>query len=204
MVSTTIYLIRHGDVDNPKKVFYGRTIKVELTDKGREQIRNLAEKLLAKGEHIVCIYTSPMKRALESATVFSKAYNDLPIVQEESFTEVDIPALVGKPNSLRGKMHSEGKDEYTGEFVKQGSESAAHITERMINAFRRIVTSHKGEVVVIVSHGDPIRYLTFRVKNSSARIPLMGDLVKSDYTRKGEGWKIKVNSDGIIEEFKRI
>jgi len=44
---TTIRLIRHGDVYNPKQIIYGRAVDVPLTEKGKQQLTFLG-KILKK------------------------------------------------------------------------------------------------------------------------------------------------------------
>ena len=46
---TTIHLMRHGEVDNPDGVLYGRLPGYHLTDLGRQMAQMSAEYLFEKG-----------------------------------------------------------------------------------------------------------------------------------------------------------
>ncbi len=40
---TTIFLIRHGEVDNPEDIIYGRLPNYRLSEKGEIQVKKTAE-----------------------------------------------------------------------------------------------------------------------------------------------------------------
>ncbi len=61
-----IYATRHGQTDWNKADKICGITDVELTDKGREQAKELAEKCAAKGD-IDIIICSPLKRARDTA-----------------------------------------------------------------------------------------------------------------------------------------
>ena len=65
---TTVYLARHGESDwNAAKRFQGHSDR-PLTELGRQQSKALADKLAAVAE-LSAIYTSPLRRALDTAAV---------------------------------------------------------------------------------------------------------------------------------------
>lgn len=66
---TTIILVRHGDTDwNVEEVFRGRA-DIELNETGIEQARLLAKYL--ESVPIEAVYSSPLKRALETARIIA-------------------------------------------------------------------------------------------------------------------------------------
>lgn len=201
---TTIYLIRHGEIDNPRKVFYGRILDLHLNEEGRSRIRKLAQKLKNDNTKIHSIYTSPLARSVESAQIIAEIFDNVPILEEKDLTEVDIPALVGHSASERGEIHAKGIDEYSGKFVERGNESRKQIAERMLRVFHKIRKQNKGKVIVAVSHGDPIRFLLFRLESLDKPIPSMSELKNSDYLKRGEGWRLVVDEEGSISERKLI
>lgn len=121
---TTVFLIRHGEIDNPEKVFYGRTINLALNAEGKNQIKTVAQKIKDKGFQIKKIYSSPLKRTLESSKIIAQVFKLSPkdIIIEEDLIEVDVPALVGKKIALKDKIYARGADEYDEEFIKLGNE----------------------------------------------------------------------------------
>lgn len=64
---TRISFVRHGTVDNPRDVFYGRLPGFVLSVEGDRQARAAAEAL--RHEPIAAIYTSPMRRARQTADI---------------------------------------------------------------------------------------------------------------------------------------
>ena len=64
---TTIHVMRHGEVDNPRGLLYGRLPGFGLTPLGHDMARTVAEHLLAEGRDITTVIASPLKRAQQSA-----------------------------------------------------------------------------------------------------------------------------------------
>ena len=85
----TIYLARHGKPDFPdgEKRCIGRT-DLPLGEEGRGQIRALAGSL-SRAE-IECIYTSPLRRCVESAQILSGGR--IPVRVVPGMEEIDMGA----------------------------------------------------------------------------------------------------------------
>ncbi len=99
---TEIIIARHGQTEwNVGEVFRGR-IDIELDETGGEQAKLLAEYL--SGRKIDAIYSSPLKRALETAETIA-SYHQL---------EVEIaPGLIDfNYGEWQGLPHQEVKDRY--------------------------------------------------------------------------------------------
>lgn len=195
---TTIFFIRHGEVNNPKNIFYGRSFNLHLNELGIKKVEKLAKRMKLEGQKIDVIYVSPLIRSQETAKIIAKIFNNLPIWEIEELTDVDIPALVGHSLKERDEIHKKGVDEYFGEFVKKGNESRNDIARRMLKAFNKIYSKHKGENILVISHGDPLRFLFFSLTNPGKQLPSVGELKKSYYPQKGEGWKMVIGKTGKI------
>lgn len=82
-----IYLIRHGETDYNKKRWLQGRCDIELNDYGRELARLTAEGL--KDVSFDIVYTSPLKRAKETAEIIigsrSVTWIEEPRIQEISF-----------------------------------------------------------------------------------------------------------------------
>lgn len=200
MINTTIYFIRHGEIDNPQQVMYGRSIDFHLTEEGRQQTRTMAEQLNSAGIKLEKICTSPLNRTVESANIMAAVFNNAPILKEEDLTDVYIPALVGHPQREREEIHARGQDEYSGEFLRKGNESREEVAERMLKIVEQIRRENAGRTVAVLSHGDPLRFLLFCLENPDKPIPPMGELLQSYYPQKGEGWKMVFDKNGKIIE----
>lgn len=197
-LTTTVYFIRHGEIDNPREVFYGRSLDLQLTDIGKDQIRRLAQEIKRKGIVVNAIYASPLRRAVQSAQIIGGVFNNPPLFKEQDLIDVDIPALVGHPVAEREQIHMQGTDEYDEEFVEKGNESRNHIVERMMKVVKRVREENQGKTILIISHGDPLRLLLFGITYSDQIPPSMGELRRSYYPEKGGGWRMVFNKEGNI------
>lgn len=166
----------------------------------RVQIKSLSEKIREAGFKIEKIYTSPLDRALESSQIISEVFNlsSQDIVIDDNLADVDIPAIAGKPLSIRDEIHNTGIDEYSGEYVDLGNEPRDEIVERMKKGFSRVVSESAGKQVAFVSHGDPIQFLLFTLRKPDEAVPSMNLLVDTDYPPKGSAVRITVDDSGEI------
>jgi broad specificity phosphatase PhoE len=64
-VNATVHLVRHGEVENPQGVLYGRIPGYHLSESGRVMAKAAADFLA--GRDIVVLRSSPLERALETA-----------------------------------------------------------------------------------------------------------------------------------------
>ncbi len=62
---TTVHLVRHGEVFNPKGVLYGRLPDYHLSDRGQAMAQMVADHLA--GRDIALVTSSPLERAQETA-----------------------------------------------------------------------------------------------------------------------------------------
>lgn len=76
-----LYLVRHGETDwNIESKIQGQT-DIALNEKGRQQAKELAEKLKGERYQIKKIYTSGKQRAKETAGIIGEALETEPVVQ---------------------------------------------------------------------------------------------------------------------------
>lgn len=65
MTTTTVHLVRHGEVHNPERILYGRLPGYRLSDRG-QQMASLVGEHLAESD-IALVRSSPMLRAQQTA-----------------------------------------------------------------------------------------------------------------------------------------
>jgi broad specificity phosphatase PhoE len=152
---TTIYLARHGESDwNAANRFQGHSDR-PLTDLGREQAQALGG--LVAAENVEAIYSSPLKRALETARIVA-VRSGLEVVEDEDLREVDTGSWSGLSRAEVQERFPEGFDRWTsGGAGWEDGESYEEMAERVLAAVNRIAGAHPGGRVLIVSHGGPIR-----------------------------------------------
>ena len=89
---TTLILARHGETDwNRENRFQGHA-DPPLNDLGREQSAELAARLA--GEGIARVYTSPLRRASETAEIVARELG-LEVEHLEGLREIDVGAWSG-------------------------------------------------------------------------------------------------------------
>ena len=74
-MKTEIFLIRHGDPDNPEKIIYDGTIS--LSKFGKEKMRKFGGMLRAMNVIPNAVISSPFLRTMQSAEEIMKNYLDL-------------------------------------------------------------------------------------------------------------------------------
>ena len=153
---TTIALVRHGETDwNRDRRFQGHA-DVPLNSAGREQVRELADRLA--GESFSVVYTSPLRRASESAELIA-ARLGVDVRPSEALKEVDVGAWSGLT------VH-EIEDRYPEGFARwvewrcagwSDGETYEQLGLRVVAGLREIAVKHAGEQILAVTHGGPIR-----------------------------------------------
>ncbi len=81
---TVVHVVRHGEVDNPEKVLYGRLPGYHLSELG-QQMADRAAKVLSNYD-IAKVYSSPLERAQETAAPISAALS-LPVTLDDRLIE---------------------------------------------------------------------------------------------------------------------
>ena len=153
---TTVWLARHGESDwNAAKRFQGRSDR-PLTPLGRQQAKALASEL-ASSSSLSVIYTSPLRRALETAAVVGEQLGLEP-VPDDDLREVDVGSWTGLSRAEVEARYPDAFERWLdgGEGWDDG-ESYAEMSARVLAALVRISGSHPGHELLVVSHGGPIR-----------------------------------------------
>jgi broad specificity phosphatase PhoE len=155
---TTVYLARHGESDwNAANRFQGHSDR-PLTARGRLQAEALAAEL-AEVAALSAIYSSPLRRALETAAVVG-ARTGLEPVAMEDLREVDVGAWTGLSRSeVELRFPEEFRRWLDGGEGWADGESYQEMSSRVLSALFRIANAHPRDEVLVVSHGGPIRAL---------------------------------------------
>ena len=136
---TTILLVRHGEtVDNARQIMQGQT-QGDLNEKGREQARQVAERLSA--EPVDAVVASDLRRAIQTAEIIAAPHN-LVVKTTELLRERDWGSFTGRyiPD-LRG------------ETWPDDIESEEALLHRALAFLQYITTTYPDKRVVAVGHG---------------------------------------------------
>jgi broad specificity phosphatase PhoE len=159
VTETTILLLRHGQTTaNVEGVFRGR-LDLELDDTGRLQAEALAGAVAERGA--TAVYTSPMKRAMQTAEPIAQRLGVKPFVSE-ALIDVDF-------GEWEGKHHTKVAEEYPeiyatwavrpADVTFPGGESLELVRERVVRGLDEIVHRYEGNTVALVTHRVPCRVL---------------------------------------------
>lgn len=150
--------LRHGQArNNVERILAGRTTGYPLTDLGRKQAQNIADFL--KPFSISAIYSSPVERAKQTATIVAKNLG-LDYEVDERLTEIDMGNLSGMPYEEMFEKHGNiFLKFYEGHPVieENGIETFASIKKRVIDLVEHSSKKHSEEDVLFVTHMDPIK-----------------------------------------------
>lgn len=189
-----IILVRHGEINNPDKIFYGQNIDLRLNKSGKVQIEKLAHKIAGLGISIDKIHASNLHRAQESAQILAGVLHK-EIEIHSQLADVYIPALAGKPLRFRYEIHDTGTDEYSEEWVKKGNESRSQVLARMLSKFKELLHNSKASPV-LVSHGDPLSILLYSLIENQNEVPPIRVVINKGYViKRGHGLLLKYDDD---------
>jgi broad specificity phosphatase PhoE len=146
---TTILLVRHGETDwNLQQRWQGHTDTL-LNDTGREQARALGEEL--EHEPIDAVFSSDLMRAHETARLVADPRG------------LDVTALHDLRERHFGSIEGLTTDEVFARYPDfndlpaTDGETREQMSERVVEALRRIAETHPESNVLVVSHGGPLR-----------------------------------------------
>jgi len=156
---TRLLFVRHGqDLDNSRGLINGRR-DTPLSEVGRTQAVRVAEQLRPEG--INCVYSSPLQRATQTASIIAERLGVAEIDVESDLIERDYGVLTGRPvadiplhasnifvlNDFRYVIDSPGVEDYTRLWTRAG------------DALRRIQHRHAGQRVLVVAHNEVIKMM---------------------------------------------
>lgn len=151
-----ILLIRHGETTGDVEDRYGGSYDDPLTEKGRGQLHETAQRLV--GIKVDKLYSSTLIRARESANIINDVLK----------TEIEpLDGLRERNYGVLGGLTKQEALERYPEAVELHKDSAntdpngepqTSFTERVVKTFKSIL-DQKHDAVAIVSHGGPIKVM---------------------------------------------
>ncbi len=146
------YLVRHGETDwNREQVFRGR-VDVPLNDLGRQQAQAVAKKL--SEADLTAVYTSPLKRAGETADIVARLCG-LQAVVENGFIDMNF-------GEWQGLTHGDVQTQFPEAYRRwqqspesasiPGAESLRAVQERAVSALDKLAERFPDAAVCVVGH----------------------------------------------------
>ncbi|XWS41948.1 hypothetical protein CRYUN_Cryun17cG0126100 [Craigia yunnanensis] len=189
-----IVVVRHGETEwNADGRIQGH-LDVELNEAGRQQAASVAERL-SKEPRISVVYSSDLKRALVTAETIAARCGGLEVITDPDLRERNLGDLQGlvfrEAAKLSPKAYKAFLSHRTVQDIPGGGESLDQLYHRCTSALQRIGRKHKGERVVVVSHGGVIRSLYKRACPEGKSVGKVLNTSVNIFQLSDEEWTIK-------------
>lgn len=162
---STVHVLRHGEVENPGKILYGRQPGWRLSARGVAMAEAVAD--WSKSLEIGALHVSPLQRAQETAAPISKAHN-IEITTDDRLIEAanifeGKPFGVGdgvlrRPSAWR-HLWNPWRPSWGEPYVEQ--------VNRMFAAIFAAYKAANGKDAICVSHQLPIWIMRSAIENRS-------------------------------------
>ncbi|MEM3101657.1 MAG: histidine phosphatase family protein [Candidatus Nitrosotenuis sp.] len=154
-----IFLVRHGEVlSNLRKVYAGKSPE-PLTERGRRQAYEAGERL--KSFNIDALYTSPVKRAVETAMIIGEVTGKEYIVMDE-FREMELGPWEGLSEDEIARLYPKEWriwQEKPAELLMNGRETLNGVLMRALKGMEKVCKDREKGNSIIVTHVAIIRVL---------------------------------------------
>lgn len=157
---TVIHFLRHGAIDNPQNIFYGRLPGFHLNEDGKACVQYMATQLRQFAP--TAIYHSPLERTAETAAIIGQTLHITPL-PDERLTEV-ATLFEGHPRGISKQITHYPLTHYP-PTTKGYAETMEEIYDRMARFMREKLVAHQGQEIIAISHGGPMRILELGLTN---------------------------------------
>ena len=160
-MKTTFILVRHGETfENVNNITQGQ-FNSQLSEKGIYQAKQLADRL--KEEKIDIAFSSDLDRAHYTCKEILKFHPNIKLKLTNILREQN-KGIYEQKKYEKPKL-TDNISDYV--WKPEGGESLIEVYERIIPFFEKIKKENEGKIILIVTHGGPIRCLmTYLHKDS--------------------------------------
>ena len=194
-MTTTFYLIRHGETDwNLHGRWQGHT-DIPLNEDGQAQAGRLAARLRAERVRFDACYSSDLQRAWETAGVVGAAL-DLAPLPLPALREINVGSWSGLTSSEVRAQDGETYARYkSGDDVPRGGgERFLDLYTRVVAAVEQLADQHPGRMLALFTHGGPVRALLMHAARDKDRLGVrhihIGNTSISLLIRDRAGWNL--------------
>jgi broad specificity phosphatase PhoE len=190
-MSSTVHVLRHGEVENPNKILYGRQPGWYLSSRGQEMAATLGQ--WSKSIDLGALHVSPLQRAQETAAPIAAAHNMAITTDERLIEAANIfegksfelgSGVLKHPSSWR-HLYNPWKPSWGEPYVEQ--------INRMLAAVFAAKNAANGKDAICVSHQLPIWILRSAIENRR----LLHDPRKRECTL-ASVTSVHFDNDGVI------
>lgn len=155
-----VYIVRHGETDtNKERRINGASTNLPLNAVGIKQVQELQQSFAI--QKINRVYSSPMKRALQTAEILNNGYQQIEVderLQEIDYGDWDGLAAQQVYQQYPQVFDDQGylKDNYS-DYCR--GESYAHLEKRVKSFWQDLIINNAHKSVLVVCHGTISRSL---------------------------------------------
>lgn len=161
---TRLLFVRHGESEGNRERRLQGSLDLPLTETGLEQAR-LAAAALARARPVAALYTSPLRRAADTAAAIGRRLALTPVLDDD-LRECDVGAATG----LTWDEYADRYPEWAARLAEHrggpplddlwpGGETTTQFRARCGRALAKIRAGHAAGTVVVVAHGGTIGWL---------------------------------------------
>jgi broad specificity phosphatase PhoE len=164
-MSTTVHVARHGEVENPEKILYGRQPGWRLSNRGQQMAETLGE--WSKSINLGALHVSPLQRAQETAAPIARAHG-IEIKTDERLIEA-ANVFEGKSFELGSGVlkHPSSWRHLYNPWKPSWGEPYEEQINRMLAAIFAARKAANGKDAIVVSHQLPIWILRSAIEGRS-------------------------------------
>jgi probable phosphoglycerate mutase len=152
---TLVLLVRHALTDATGKRLSGSTPGIHLSEYGRAQAKDLAERLALVP--LAAVYASPLERCVETAEVVA-AQRRLEVERVPALEEVGYGAWTGRSFAQLTRTALWKQIQQAPSSVRfPGGETLVEAQRRAVNALESLASRHLKATIAAFSHADLIR-----------------------------------------------
>ena len=164
-MTTTVHVARHGEVENPQKILYGRQPGWRLSTRGQQMADALGE--WSKSVNLGALHVSPLQRAQETAAPIARAHG-IEITTDERLIEA-ANIFEGKSFELGSGVlkHPTSWRHLYNPWKPSWGEPYEEQINRMLAAVFAARKAANGKDAIVVSHQLPIWTLRSAIEGRS-------------------------------------
>ncbi len=159
------FILRHGEaLSNKKEIVscWPEKFRSPLTQKGREQIKSLIERL--KKEKIDLIFSSDILRTMETAKIIGKGLGIEP-QYDKRLREYNLGIFNGRPLAEVRRFFKSEEDRF--KIRPPKGETYTEIEKRILDFLKDIEEKYSNKTILIISHQIPLMFLEGKLRGFS-------------------------------------
>lgn len=161
MTTHTIFIVRHGTTEWIEQGRIHGALDSPLSTFGQWEAHQAATALA--DQHIAHIYSSPQGRAMQTAAIIAQKFPSIPITKLDGLREMGFGRMEGKRDSFKKIKHNPTAMFFAAPLwsilLGLTGESKTTLRNRVLKAWRQILSEHPFGNIVAVSHAGAINTL---------------------------------------------